>query len=158
MELYQGLPAAVDAYTMPNGAVVGLVKLNSSETRVEVFSGEYANVKGELRNRTFDYMLPIYPSHPTSDDEIDATVRCHIEDRLREIDLGQYLKDVVQAIRNGTKGLVEGLEGRRFTDTAEGIMSHQAFLENPPPIKRIGSRLIRELAQLELSASLTSSS
>jgi hypothetical protein len=100
VELYQGLPAAVDAYTMPNGAVVGLVKLNSSETRVEVFSGEYANVKGELRNRTFDYMLPIYPSHPTSEDEIDAAVRCHIEERLREIDLGQYLKDVVLGIVN----------------------------------------------------------
>jgi hypothetical protein len=100
IELYQGLPAAVDAYTMPNGAVVGLVKLNSSEHRVEVFSGEYETVKGELRNRTFDYMLPIYPSHPTSDAEIDATIKCHIEDRLRGIDFSHYLKDVVLGIVN----------------------------------------------------------
>jgi hypothetical protein len=100
VELYQGLPAAVDAYMMPNDAVVGLVKLNSSETKVEVFSGEYTAVKGELRNRTFDYMLPIPASHPTSDDEIDATVRCHIEERLREIDFSQYLKDVVLGIVN----------------------------------------------------------
>ena len=100
VELYQGLPAAVDAYMMPNGAVVGLVKLNSSENKVEVFSGEYGAVKGELRNRTFDYMLPIFPSHPTSDDEIEATVRFHIEERLREIDYSQYLKDVVLGIVN----------------------------------------------------------
>jgi len=100
IELYQGLPAAVDAYTMPNGAVVGLVKLNSSENKVEVFSGEYETVKGELRNRTFDYMLPIYPSHPTSDAEIDATIKWHIEDRLRGIDYSQYLKDVVLGIVN----------------------------------------------------------
>jgi hypothetical protein len=100
IELYQGLPAAVDAYTMPNGAVVGLVKLNSSENRVEVFSGDYGNIKGELRNRTFDYMLPVYPSHPTSDAEIEATVRCNIEDRLRIIDFSQYLKDVVLGIVN----------------------------------------------------------
>ncbi|MCJ2540881.1 MAG: hypothetical protein LN414_06410 [Candidatus Thermoplasmatota archaeon] len=100
IELYQGLPAAVDAYTMPNGAVIGLVKLNSSENRVEVFSGEYSAVKGELRNRTFDYMLPVFPSHPTSEDEINATIKCHIEERLREIDFAQYLKDVVLGIVN----------------------------------------------------------
>ncbi|NIP36924.1 MAG: hypothetical protein GWN18_18305, partial [Thermoplasmata archaeon] len=76
------------------------VKLNSSENKVEVFSGEYGAVKGELRNRTFDYALPIYPSHPTSDDEIDAIVRFHIEERLREIDFSQYLKDVVLGIVN----------------------------------------------------------
>jgi hypothetical protein len=100
IELYQGLPAAVDAYTMPNGAVVGLVKFNSSENKVEVFSGEYGAVKGELRNRTFDYMLAIFPSHPTSDDEIDATIKFQIEDRLRQIDFSQYLKDVVLGIVN----------------------------------------------------------
>ncbi|UCC92460.1 MAG: hypothetical protein JSW25_07245 [Thermoplasmata archaeon] len=100
IELYQGLPAAVDAYTMPNGAVVGLIKFNSSENKVEVFSGDYGAVKGELRNRTFDYMLPVYPSHPTSDDEIEATIKCHIEDRLRLIDFSQYLKDVVLGIVN----------------------------------------------------------
>lgn len=100
IELYQGLPAAVDAYMMPNGAVVGLVKLNSSENKVEVFSGEYDAVKGELRNQTFDFMLPIYPSHPTSNEEIDATIRFMIEGRLREIDFPHYLKDVVIGIVN----------------------------------------------------------
>jgi hypothetical protein len=100
IEVYQGLPAAVDAYTMPNGAVIGLVKLNSTENKVDVFSGEYEAVKGELRNRTFDFMLPIYPSHPTSDEEIDATIRYLIEERLREIDFPHYLKDVVLGIVN----------------------------------------------------------
>jgi hypothetical protein len=85
---------------MPNGAVVGLVKFNSSENKIEVFSGEYGAVKGELRNRTFDFMLPVYPSHPTSDDEILATVKYQIEERLMSIDFSQYLKDVVLGIVN----------------------------------------------------------
>ncbi len=100
LEVYQGLPAAVDAYMMSNGATVGLLKLNSSENKAEVFSGDYEQLKGELRNRNFDYMLPIYPSHPTSEEEIDATVKYMIETRLREIHFSQYLKDVVLGIVN----------------------------------------------------------
>ncbi len=100
LEMYQGLPAAVDAYIMPNGTVIGLMKMNSSELKVEVFSGDYDQVKGEVRNQTFDYMLPIYPSHPTSDQEVDATLKYIIETRLRQIDFSNYLKDVVLGIVN----------------------------------------------------------
>ncbi len=100
LEMYQGLPVAVDAYVMPNGTVVGLVKLNSSEFKVEVFSGDYEQVKGEVRNHTFDILVPIFPSHPTSDDEVDATIKHTIETRLRHIDFSHYLKDVVLGIIN----------------------------------------------------------
>ncbi len=100
IEIYQGLPAAVDAYIMPNGAVVGLFKLGSTEDKVEVFSGDYEQVKTELRNRNFDFMVTIYPSHPTSTEEIDATLKYIIESRLREINFSQYLKDVVLGIIN----------------------------------------------------------
>lgn len=100
LEMYQGLPVAVDAYVMPNGTVVGLVKLNSSELKVEVFSGDYEQIKGEVRNQTFDLLIPIYPSHPTSDQEVDATIKYSIENRLRHIDFSHYLKDVVLGIVN----------------------------------------------------------
>ena len=100
LEMYQGMPVAVDAYVMPNGAVVGLVKVSSNEFKVDVFSGDYTQVKGEVRNQTFDYLLPIYPSHPTSDEEVDATIKHHIETRLRQIDFSHYLKDVVLGIVN----------------------------------------------------------
>jgi hypothetical protein len=100
LDFYQGLPVTVDAYIMTNDAVVGLVKFGASENRVEVFSGDFEQIKGELRGRTFDYMVPIYPSHPTSNEEIDASIKYLIENRLREINFAHYLKDVVLGIVN----------------------------------------------------------
>ena len=98
--LYPGLPANIWAYIMPNDAVIGIVKLNAAESKVEVFSGRYDQVKTEMRGRSYDYMLPIYPSHPTSQTEIDSIAKALIEERLLDMGFSQYMKDVTLGIVN----------------------------------------------------------
>jgi hypothetical protein len=100
LEFYQGIPVAIDAYIMPNGSVVGLAKLGAAENKIEVFSGNFEQVISEMIGKAYDFMVPVYPSHPTSVEEIDATIKYHIETRLREINFSQYLKDVTLAIVN----------------------------------------------------------
>ncbi len=100
LEFYQGLPASVDAYIMPNDAVIGIVKYSAGELKVNVYSGRYDQVKAEMKGRTFGHMLAIFPSHPTSVEEIDAAVKFQIEGRLRDVGFSQYMKDVVLGIVN----------------------------------------------------------
>ena len=100
IDFYTGLPANVFAYMMPNESVVAIVKLGAAESKVEVFSGRYDQVKTEMRGRAYDYMLPIYPSHPTSQTEIDSTIKSQIEERLRDVSFSQYMKDVTLGIVN----------------------------------------------------------
>ena len=55
----------------------------------------------------------------------------------------EYLKDVVRAIRNGTKGLVEGLEGRRSLELITAIYEsaetgQEVHLRFRPRVARLG--------------------
>jgi len=100
LDFYSGLPANIWAYMMPNDSVIAIVKLGAAESKVELFSGRYDQVKTEMRGRAYDYMLPIYPSHPTSQTEIDSTIKSQIEEWLLEVSFSHYMKDVTLGIVN----------------------------------------------------------
>ena len=100
LDFYSGLPANIWAYMMPNDSVIAIVKLGAAESKVELFSGRYDQVKTEMRGRAYDYMLPIYPSHPISQTEIDSTIRSQIEEWLLEVSFSQHMKDVTLGIVN----------------------------------------------------------
>jgi len=100
LDFYSGLPANIWAYMMPNDSVIAIVKLGAAESKVELFSGRYDQVKTEMRGRAYDYMLPIYPSHPTSQTEIDSTIKSQIEEWLLEVSFSQHMKDVTLGIVN----------------------------------------------------------
>jgi len=100
LEFYHGQPSAVDAYLMPNDAAVGIVKYAAGSQKVNVYAGRYDQLETEMRARSYDYMLPIMPSQPTSDTEIDSMAKLQIEGRLREVSFSQPMKDITLGIIN----------------------------------------------------------
>jgi len=100
LEFYHGQPASVDAYLMPNDAAVGIVKYNTGAQKVNVYAGRYDQVETEMRARSYDYMLPILPSQPTSDAEVDSIAKLQIESRLNQVGFSQPMKDITLGIIN----------------------------------------------------------
>ncbi len=98
LEFYHGQPASVDTYLMPNDAAVGIVKYNAGSQKVNVYAGRYDQIETEMRARSYDFMLPILPSQPTSDAEIDSTAKLQIESRLNQVSFSQPMKDITLGI------------------------------------------------------------